>query len=473
MALAQVNLQRTQFALDQTADAIFWVDPTGRLIYVNEAACRSLGYTQDELLHLSIKDIDPDYPAARWPEHWLELKEKRRLKFETRHRTKDGRDFPVEIHASYLVSADKQYNFAIAHDISERKQAEAEREQMFAEAKQARRVLLSVLDDEKKMAEERDHLEGQLQQAQKMEAVGRLAGGVAHDFNNLLMGIMGYTELCRDQIAPDHPIREFLDEIMSASQRSAEITRQLLAFASKQTIAPKVLDLNETVSGMIKLLRRLIGEDINLVWMPGANLRPVKIDPSQVDQILANLCVNARDSIVGAGKITLETGNVVIGADTSVTHAEAAPGAYVFLAVSDNGRGMDKETLAQVFEPFFTTKGVGKGTGLGLATVYGIVKQNSGFVYAYSESGMGSTFRIYLPQVLSETAAAIGESQAETPRGQGETILLVEDEQSLRFTCGRFMKALGYHVLVAETPGEALRIAAAHPNPINLLLTDV
>jgi signal transduction histidine kinase/ActR/RegA family two-component response regulator len=351
--------------------------------------------------------------------------------------------------------------------------AQVKLEQMLAESKQARRALLSVLDDEKRMAEERDRLKGQLQQAQKMEAVGRLAGGVAHDFNNLLMGIMGYAELCQEQLAPDHPIREFLDEIMSASQRSAEITRQLLAFASKQTIAPKVLDLNETVAGMLKLLRRLIGEDINLAWMPGANLRSVKLDPSQVDQILANLCVNARDSIAGVGKITLETGNIVIDADYAATHAEAVPGAYVFLAVSDNGCGMDKETLAQVFEPFFTTKGMGKGTGLGLATVYGIVKQNSGFVYAYSEPGKGSTFKICLPQVAPETAAATDGEQAQAPRGQGETVLLVEDEKALRFTCGRFMETLGYLVLAAETPGEALRIAAAHAGNIALLLTDV
>jgi two-component system sensor histidine kinase EvgS len=473
MALAQVNLQRTQFALDQTADAIFWVDSTGRLIYVNEAACRSLGYTRDELLRLSIKDIDPDFPSKRWPQHWLELKEKRLLTFETRHQTKDGRTFPVEIHASYLKSADKEYNFAFAHNITQRKRAEAEREQMLAEAKRARRALLSVLDDEKRMTSERNRLESQLLQAQKMEAVGRLAGGVAHDFNNLLMGIMGYTELCQEQIAPGHPIREYLDEIMSASHRSAEITRQLLAFASKQTIAPKVLDLNETVAGMLKLLRRLIGEDINLAWIPGANLRSVKLDPSQVDQLLANLCVNARDSIAGVGKITLETGNVVIDADYAATHAEAIPGAYVFLAVSDDGCGMDKETLAQVFEPFFTTKGIGKGTGLGLATVYGIVKQNSGFVYAYSEPGKGTTFKICLPQAAPEAAALTGEGQAETPRGQGETILLVEDEKALRFTCGRFMEALGYHVLAAEAPGEALRIAAGHQGTVDLLLTDV
>ena len=473
MALAQVTLQRTQFALDQTADAIFWVDPDGRLIYVNEAACRSLGYTQEELLRLSIKDIDPDVPSERWRELWQKIKEKRLLEFETHHRTKDRRVFPVEIHPSYLKSDGKEHIFAIAHDITKRKQAEAELGQMLAESTHARRVLLSVLDDEKRMASERNRLEGQLQQAQKMEAVGRLAGGVAHDFNNLLMGIMGYTELCQEQIETGHPIREFLDEIMNASRRSAEITRQLLAFARKQTIAPKVLDLNESVGAMLKLLRQLIGKDINLAWMPGANLRHVRIDPSQVDQILVNLCVNARDALSSVGRITLETGNIIIGTDHSATHSEAIPGAYVFLAVSDDGCGMDKETLAQVFEPFFTTKGIGVGTGLGLATVYGNVKQNNGFIDADSEPSKGTTFKIYLPQVTPEAAAASADGQEETPRGRGESILLVEDENALRFTCGRFLETLGYHVLAAETPGEALRIAAGYPGNVDLLLTDV
>jgi PAS domain S-box-containing protein len=338
------------------------------------------------------------------------------------------------------------------------------------------KYLLGISEDiteQKRAEEEKGKLEDQLRQAQKMEAVGRLAGGVAHDFNNLLMGIMNYTQLCRDRIEPDHPIQEYLAEITHDAERSAEITRQLLAFARKQTIAPRVLDLNDAVAGMLKLLRRLIGEDINLAWRPGADLRPVKLDPSQVDQILANLCVNSRDAIAGVGEITLETGSITVDAEHCARHPEAIPGAYVFLAVSDNGSGMDKETLAQVFEPFFTTKGLGKGTGLGLATVYGIVKQNNGFIYAYSEPGKGTTFKIYLPEIAAETVATTVASKTEAPRGRGETILLVEDEKSLRVTCGLFLEALDYKVLAAETPGEALQMTARHPGDIHVLLTDV
>jgi PAS domain S-box-containing protein len=329
------------------------------------------------------------------------------------------------------------------------------------------------ITERKRAEEEKAKLEDQLHQAQKMESVGRLAGGVAHDFNNLLMGMMGYVQLCRDKIAPDHPIRAYLDEITHDAERSAQITRQLLAFARKQTIAPRVLDLNDAVAGMLKLLQRLIGEDVKLAWRPGVDLRPVKLDPAQVDQILANLCVNARDAIAGVGEIILATGRSVVDAEYCVNQPEAIPGAYVFLAVSDNGCGMDKETLAQVFEPFFTTKGLGKGTGLGLATVYGIVKQNNGFIYAYSEPGKGTTFKIYLPEIAAETVAATVTSKAEAPRGRGETILLVEDEKSLRVTCGLFLNALNYKVLTAETPGEALKMVAGHPGEIHVLLTDV
>lgn len=337
------------------------------------------------------------------------------------------------------------------------------------------KYLLGVSEDitDRKRAEvEHLKLQGQLAQAQKMEAVGRLAGGVAHDFNNLLTGIMGYTELCRDRIAADHPIRNYLDEIMRVALQSAEITRQLLAFASKQTIAPRVLDLNDAVAGLLKLLRRLIGEDIKLTWRPGMNLLPVKLDPAQVDQILANLCVNSRDAISGVGEVALETGSIAIDAEFCARHPDAIPGEYVFLAVSDNGCGMDKETLAQVFEPFFTTKGLGKGTGIGLATVYGIVKQNNGFIYAYSEPGKGATFKVYLPAIAAEVDAAVA-SKAKAPGGRGETILLVEDEKSLRATCSLFLEILGYHVLVAETPGDALKLTAQHPGDIHVLLTDV
>ena len=320
---------------------------------------------------------------------------------------------------------------------------------------------------------EQRSMEAQLRQAQKMESVGRLAGGVAHDFNNLLMGVMGYVELCRDELPPEHPVRCYLDEITADSQRSANLTRQLLAFARKQIIAPKVLDLNDTVSSMLKLLRRLIGEDIDLAWMPGLELWTVKMDPSQIDQILANLCVNARDAIGGVGKLTIETRNVTFDATYCAAHAEFVPGAYVLLAVSDDGCGMDAETREQIFEPFFTTKGVGEGTGLGLATVYGIVKQNNGFINVYSEPGKGTTLKIYLSRFGDEAA---GEADAATPTarpGGNETILLVEDEKSIRVTAALFLEALGYTVLAADCPEEALRLAAEHPGRIHLLITDV
>ena len=241
----------------------------------------------------------------------------------------------------------------------------------------------------------------------------------------------------------------------------------------KQTIAPKVLDLNHTVGGTLKLLRRLIGENIKLTWRPGANLRRVRMDPAQVDQILVNLCVNARDAIADVGEIVLETGNVAIDAEFCATHPEAIPGAYVLLAVTDNGCGMDKATLARIFEPFFTTKGPGKGTGLGLSTVYGIVKQNNGFIYAYSEPGRGTTFKIYLPTITAEPEATTAASRAEAPKGRGETVLLVEDEKSLRMTCSAFLDTLNYKVLVAETPDEALKLTDQHAGDIHVLLTDV
>lgn len=315
-------------------------------------------------------------------------------------------------------------------------------------------------------------MEVQLRQTQKMEAIGQLVGGVAHDFNNMLQIILGHAEIVINKTAPDNPITGSLQEIQEAARRSAALTRQLLAFARKQDIAPEILNLNDAVAGMLKMIQRLIGEDINLVWRPGTDLRPVKLDPSQIDQILANLCLNARDAIVGVGTITLETGNVTIDEAYCAGHAEAVPGEYVFLAVSDNGCGMDRKTLAHIFEPFFTTKDVGKGTGLGLATVYGIIKQNNGFIYTYSEPDQGTTFRIYLPQAEAEVKTP-AENRAETPAGREETILLAEDDPSLRALCTLFLKDLGYNVLTTETSKEALALAEQHPGDIQLLLTDV
>jgi CheY-like chemotaxis protein len=296
---------------------------------------------------------------------------------------------------------------------------------------------------------------------------------VAHDFNNMLQAILGNTSLALEELPPASPARECLEEVQKCTQRSADLTRQLLAFARKQTVAPRILDLNETIQGMLKMLRRLIGEDIDLAWMPGKELWMVNVDPSQVDQILANLCVNARDAIAGVGKITIETDNVSLDEAYCADHAGFVPGEYVLLAVSDDGCGMDAETLSHLFEPFFTTKALGQGTGLGLATVYGAVKQNHGFINVYSEPGQGTTFKIYLPRHAAKAVplAEAGPAQAE---GRGsETILLVEDEPAILRIATKTLEWLGYRVLAARTPGEAIRLAKEHRGRIDLLMTDV
>ena len=321
--------------------------------------------------------------------------------------------------------------------------------------------------------EEKAGLEAQLQQAQKMESVGRLAGGVAHDFNNMLAVILGYTEVALSQLDPGQPLHADLLEVRNAATRSADLTRQLLTFARKQTVMPKVLDLNETVTGMLRMLERLIGENIELKWFPKAELWPVKVDPSQIDQILANLCLNAREAISDVGRLSIETANLVCDEFYCSCRPDFSPGEYVLLVVNDNGCGMDRKLLGSIFEPFFTTKELGKGTGLGLATVYGIVKQNNGFINVYSEVGQGTTFTIYLPRHRGTAVQAPPESAAGTlPRGQ-ETILLVEDEPALLRVIAMKLHDLGYTVLAAVTPGDALRLAGEHSRKISLLITDV
>lgn len=338
-----------------------------------------------------------------------------------------------------------------------------------------KRLLLCLHDiTERKQAEmEKARLEAQLQQAQKMESVGRLAGGVAHDFNNMLGVILGNTEIALGELPPNAPLVTELLEIRKAAERSADLTRQLLAFARKQTVTPKVLNLSEIVDGMFKMLRRLIGEHIDLVWTPKPDLWQIRVDPSQVDQILANLCVNARDAIVNVGRVMIETGNCVIDEENGARHGDFSPGDYVMLAVSDNGCGMDQETQAHLFEPFFTTKDVGQGTGLGLATVYGIVKQNSGHICVYSEKGIGTTFKVFLPRYVNKQAQAQLEAVREPVRRGHETILLVEDEQSMLRLIKRIIERLGYTVLAARSPGEAIRLATEYSGPIHLLVTDV
>ena len=338
------------------------------------------------------------------------------------------------------------------------------------------RFIGTVMDitDRKRAEEEKTKLEAQFHQAQKMESVGRLAGGVAHDFNNMLAVILGYTEMALMKISPENPQYAYLEEIRKASERSTDLTRQLLAFARKQIIAPKVLDLNETVESTLNMLNKMIGENIKLNWLPGKGVWPVKMDPSQIDQILANLCINSRDAISDVGTITIETDNIVFDEAYCSTHPDIAPGDYVQLSISDNGCGMDRETLANVFEPFFTTKEVGKGTGLGLATVYGIVKQNKGYINVYSEQGFGATFAIYLHRYEGGTEKEQSDgAQEKAPHGH-ETILLVEDEPAILIMTTMMLQQLEYTILAASSPGQAIHLAEEYAgDEIHLLLTDV
>jgi len=325
----------------------------------------------------------------------------------------------------------------------------------------------------KRAEDEQKSLHAQLLQAQKMESVGRLAGGVAHDFNNMLSVILGHVELAQEKIVPGHSLFTDLEYIRKAAERSAALTRQLLTFARKQIIIPKRLDLNETMEGMLNMLQRLIGENIKLVWSPGADLWPVKIDPSQIDQILVNLCVNARDAITGGGRITVATQNVAIDAENCGLHLDCMPGEYLLLMVSDDGCGMDQETLKKLFEPFFTTKKTGEGAGLGLAMVYGIVKQNNGVINVSSEPGQGTTFNIYLPRHQDEEELLPKDVPVAPIRGGSETILLVEDELAILEMVTTMLQLQGYTVLAADTPGRAIALAQKQTEEIHLLLTDV
>ncbi len=332
---------------------------------------------------------------------------------------------------------------------------------------------LFVSNERKQAEEEKEKLQARFMQAQKMESLGRLAGGVAHDINNKLNVILGYAEFIKESLDESDPNYDFIEEIIASGKKSTKIVKQLLAFARKQIISPKACNLNEIVESILKMLRKLIGEDIDLSWIPESQVWPIKFDPTQIDQILVNLCVNARDAISGVGKINIETENILLDEAYCSRKAGFLPGEYVMLSVSDNGEGMTKETLDNIFEPFFTTKPVGIGTGLGLSTVYGIVKQNNGFINVYSEPGEGTTVRIYLPHHAVEVREIQTKSAGKIPKGHGETVLLVEDEKAILTIIKLILEKLGYLVLPAGTPAEAIHLAKHHPEPIDLLITDV
>nr|MEE4269237.1 ATP-binding protein [Candidatus Krumholzibacteria bacterium] len=331
--------------------------------------------------------------------------------------------------------------------------------------------LKASLEERLKVEKEREQLQIQLAQAQKLESIGRLAGGVAHDFNNLLQVIRGYTELAISSVPSTNPAFDYLHEVQVAADRSAGITRQLLAFARQQTIAPKVIDLSKSVDDTLQMLKRLVGENLDLVWAPDENPLPVLMDSSQLDQILTNLCINAREAIEDVGKVTIETQAARFDEEYCRLHEGYLPGDYCMLAVSDDGCGFDEEFQKNIFEPFFTNKN--EGTGLGLAMVYGIVKQNEGFINVYSEPGQGTTFKIYLPLHEGTGSPALEAKKAVVHRGGGETVMIVEDDPSILTLLETVLRRQGYHVISANSPLTALDLAKRHQGEIRLLVTDV
>jgi PAS domain S-box-containing protein len=436
------NEQRRQLAaiVESSEDAIIGCSLAGLITIWNRGAERLFGYSAEEVLG-QITSTNAHLP---WPEELKALKKVRRGEFvppfETVRRRKDGSDVHVSVSMSPIREHDGRINGAslICRDVSERK-----------------------------------HLEQQVLQAQKMEAIGQLAGGVAHDFNNLLTVINGYSDLMLNHLPPGDPMRHLLTEIYRAGQRAGGLTRQLLAFSRKQVLEPKVLDLNAAVTDAQTMLGRLIGEDIILTFVPSPRAGRVKVDPGQLEQVLMNLAVNARDAMPRGGRITIETRGVTLNPNSAPNPTDRMLGDFALLIFQDTGCGMDDATRARIFEPFFTTKGPDKGTGLGLATVYGIVQQSGGAIEVASELGRGTTFRIYLPQVQEPVPGAKSFPGARIlPQGR-ETLLLVEDEDSVRSVTRHVLWSSGYTVLEAADGQQALDLVAAHKGPIDLLLSDV
>ena len=434
---------RYQALMRVSLDGLHILDMDGRLVDCNEAFRRVLGYSREESRFLRVHDWDaaipPDALAPR-----VRALYQQPGRFETKHRRKDGSVIDVEVSASGFLDNGTEYLLASSRDLSERRRRE----------------------------EERTRMQAQLVEAQKLESIGRLAGGIAHDFNNMLSVILGHADLLLDQVDSRHPTHSDLMEIREAALRSSRFTEQLLAFARRQPMMQKVIDLNAAIPAMRSMLSRLIGEHIELIFEPGSDVPPVRMDPGQLDQIVTNLCVNARDAIALSGSISISTRRAVVETDAVNGVREIPPGEYAVLSVRDNGCGMDAASLAQAFEPFFTTKALGQGTGLGLATVYGTVRQNGGTIEVHSAPGAGSTFTIHLP--ACEEPAPVPAPRHESLRDRGhETLLVVEDEPAVLALAARVLQQRGYAILLANSPDAALAIAANHHGPIDLLVTDV
>ena len=400
-----------------------------------------------------------------------EFVRRRALEEERQRQTEELRTHAVAMEAEVFQRA-QELQGANARLRDLQTELESRVEERTAELRRANQDLQREIEQHRKTEEALRTSEAQFRHAQKMEAVGRLAGSVAHDFNNLLSVILSYSSLLLSDLKPIDPLRADIDSIRKAGEKAAELTRQLLAFSRQQVLAPRVLDMNDVLDDAERMLRRLLAADIELVTRKERGLSRVKVDPGQLDQVIMNLCINARDAMPEGGKLTIETANVMLDASYTTEHLGVTPGPYVMLAISDTGVGMDEETQARIFEPFFTTKEQGKGTGLGLSTVFGIVRQSDGNIWVYSEPGSGTTFKIYFPTSLEPDAPVPEAAPPVTVHGT-ETVLLVEDQDEVRQVAQQVLRRYGYHVIEARNAGEALLICERHPRPIHLLLTDV
>ncbi len=430
-------------AIEQASEVVIITDIEGTMQYVNPAFERLSGYSRKEAIGenpriLKSGEHDPEYYKALWKT----ILSGKIWKSQVINKKKDGTLYTEEVEISPIRDEDGNItNFvSVNHDITRELE-----------------------------------LEGQIRQSQKMEAIGQLAGGVAHDFNNMLQVIAGYTEMTQDILGEDNPARKTLDHVAKASERATALVRQLLAFSRRETLQLKQIDLNDLTSGLLKMIRRIIGEHIDLSFHPGADLQILQADPGQVEQIILNLCVNARDAMPDGGKLTIETENILLSKEYCQIHAEAQEGNYVAINVSDTGKGIPKEIKDRIFEPFFTTKAVGEGTGLGLSTVYAITKRHGGFINLYSEEGMGTVFKIYLPANSDQTSTIEAEKQKQYKelKGTGETILLAEDDEQVRELAELILEQAGYNIITAIDGENAIEKFEKHVKAIDLVLLDV
>ncbi|HKW98792.1 MAG TPA: ATP-binding protein [Bryobacteraceae bacterium] len=438
------NHEKTVVALlESAAQALLGADREGRIVLANARAEEMFGYTIDELRGAAIEVLLPDSLRKAHSDHRAEYFAHPRVRpmgigMDLLARRKDGSEFPVEISLSYVQTDEGLFAIAFVSDISHRKQ-----------------------------------LEDQLIQARKMEAIGRLAGGVAHDFNNMLTIVSGYSRMIADRLPAGDPLRAYSEEVLKAADRASALTSQLLAFSRRQITKPRVIDTNVLLSNIEKMLHRLIGEDIELKFSLEPAVAHIKVDPGQLEQVIFNLAANSRDALPRGGRITIETKGVRLDSAYAQTHLDVKPGNYVMIAVTDNGEGMDEVTRRRIFEPFFTTKAQGKGTGLGLATAFGIVKQAGGDIWVYSEPGKGTTFKLYFPAASDSPVEQPVPAPARTAYRGNETILVVEDDDSVRDLMITMLQGLGYHVLSAGSVDEAIAVRGDHPGKIALLVTDV